>query len=265
LLKKSFQKFLKDDALNMSASLSFYAILSLIPFFALFIILASMFVDFDFVLNFIVSSITNFMGETVGDFLKQTLTEAGNYGRGSASVIGFSFLLFAGTALIARIQDSINKVWETKEKNLSSKRKKLKRISKKRLKSILVVMGSVLIFIVFVIISLFVNLFSFYFEGIVFYLNFFIWFIFMAVIFSLIFKYLPKERPTYRKIIFGSLFTAFLFVLGQLALSEYFRLSNIENVFGFLGGLIILILWIYYSSIVFFFGAEFTYLSSKAR
>jgi membrane protein len=86
----------------------------------------------------------------------------------------------------------------------------------------------------------------------------------MTFVFSFLFKFLPEEkRPKFKEVIFGSIITSVFFIIGQIVIAVYFKIIDIGSVFGALGGLIVLLVWLYYSSAVFFFGAEYTHLSIK--
>jgi membrane protein len=186
-----------------------------------------------------------------------------------ASVIGIGSLIFAATGVFAEIQDSINQIWRLKAK---PKKGWLKLILNRLLSfSMVVSMGFILM------VSLVVNsvldmigqqLLNRFpqvavYEG--YGVNLLITFITISFLFGTIFKLLPDARIHWRDVIVGSVTTALLFMLGKFAISYYLGKSHISNTYGAAGSVIIILLWVYYSSTILYFGAAFTRVYARHK
>ena len=261
LIYDCIKKFFRDECFTLSAALSFYIILSVIPFFALFIIIAGIFIDSSFITNFLIDSIGGFINSGIAEILKTILISSEDYER-SVSILGIILLFIGASAMINSIHLGLNHVWEIKQKRLATKTKKIKKISRNKLRSAAIVLGGAVFLLLFSLISVLINLFNFYLN--IFALNLVLWLIFMTFIFSFIFKFVPENHPKFKHVLVGSFSTAILFILGQLVISSYFETAA-GNLIGIFRSLIIFILWIYYSSVIFYFGAELTYLMIKNK
>ncbi len=265
LVRESWSRFLENNDFDLSAALAFYMIISIVPFFALIFIIAGAFIDVQIISDSLITLLDSFVGRRLSGIFETILINSQQYQTSAASVIGLAFLLVGATALVGHIQFGINKIWGIRQRKIKGKRKQLKRISKKRAKSFFVIFISILLLIVFFFISVVINYLGFAHGSYIQLLNFILWFIFMIFLFSFLYRFLPEKRPRFSEVIYGSIVTALFFVIGQILIGIYFLFSNVGSVFGALGGIIVLLIWLYYTSAVFFFGAEFTYLSIQER
>jgi membrane protein len=179
-----------------------------------------------------------------------------------AAIIGIITLLFSSTAVFAEIQDSINTIW-----NLKPKPKKgwLKMLMNRLLSfSVVVSLGFLLL------VSLIINglieamskrlimIFPDIAVAVVYAINLAITFAVISFLFAIIFKVLPDAKIGWRDVLTGAMVTAVLFMLGKFAITFYIGSSNVSSTYGAAGSLVILLLWVYYSSVILYFGAEFT-------
>lgn len=179
-----------------------------------------------------------------------------------AAIIGVVSLLLGATSVFGEIQDSINTIWGVKPK---PKRGWLLLI-KNRFLSFSVIISLGFLLLVSLGISSLVDAFSHRLimrfpdvTVIVFYaVNLIITFSITSLIFAVIFKVLPDAVIKWKDVMTGAFFTAVLFMLGKFGISYYISKANVGNTYGAAGSLIILLLWIYYSSLILYFGAEFT-------
>ena len=179
-----------------------------------------------------------------------------------AFIIGAITLLVGATTVFAEIQDSINQIWGLKPK---PKRGWLKMIQN-RLLSFSVIASLGFLLLVSLGVTAIIDGFSERLQAhfpevtvVVFYIvNIAISLAVITLIFGVIFKVLPDAKIKWKDVLAGAIATALLFMLGKFAISFYISKSEVGSTYGTAGSLVILLLWIYYSSIILYFGAEFT-------
>lgn len=263
LLKSSFKDWNDDDAFSHAAAVSYYAIFSM-PALLLLIINA---------LGFLLGKenaqgkITEILGNTLGpETTSQVQTMITNSATQSNNtimlIIGVAILIFSATGLFIQLQKALNRMWEVQVKPDTGVGKMIG--DRARSLGIILAVGFLLL-ITFVITGALSALsnyitsilpdFSIY---IFFAINIVLSFFIITLLFALIFKYLPDVKIQFRSVWAGAMFTAFLFLLGKYGLTLYFSLANPGSAYGAAGSLILILLWVYYSCLILFFGAEFT-------
>lgn len=264
VLKNSFNGFFDNKVLKLSASLAYYTIFSLGPLLIVILYLCGKFLGREAIEGGIYREMENFVGSDTALQLQQIIKNAAISGQsGISAVIGIITLLIGATTVFAEIQDSINSIWGLKPKPGKNTWWQMVKI---RLLSFGVI-GS-LGFLLLVSLGVSALL-----EGlnerliqkfpevavIVFYvLNIFISFAVISILFGVIFKVLPDAKIKWRDVMAGSIATALLFMLGKFGISFYISKTNIGSTYGTAGSLVVLMVWIYYSSTILYFGAEFT-------
>ncbi|MFW5804471.1 MAG: YihY/virulence factor BrkB family protein [bacterium] len=264
-IKLAAKEFMKDNALTYSAALAFYTLLFITPLFIFILITLGIFID----TNFVSQTFLNYIGEFVGDQIKNVLEiilrNTQGYTINFNSIISFLILLAGATALINHLQTGLNNIWNIDHKT-KSKRKKVKNYFKKRLVSLLIILVAVAIIIAFFIISIFLENISNAINlnpSLINLLIYIIMFFSMALFFAFLFNFMPNTNIKHKGMWKGAFFTSFLFLIGQGLIGIYLKYSNARGFSGIIGSLILFLLWIYYSSAVFYFGAEYTYISNK--
>ncbi len=263
VLKDTAIGFSDDGITKMSASLAYYTVFSMGPLLVVIISLCGLFFQREAIEGKIYAILQGFVGKDTAMQLQQVIRNAGVGNKGTiAAVIGIATLLLGATTVFAEIQDSINKIWGIKPK---PKRGWLKYVQNRFLSfSVIISLGFLLLvslavtaiieavngrlkvafpemaLVVFYIINLMLSL------GI------------SGVIFAVIFRVLPDAEIKWRDVITGALVTAFLFILGKFGISLYISQTNVGSTYGAAGSLVVLLVWIYYSSIILYIGAEFT-------
>lgn len=263
VLKTCFAGFSEHKITKLSASLAYYTVFSLAPLLILIVFISSIVLGKEAVEGSIYGQISGFVGKDAALQLQEIIKNAALQGKGSvAAIIGGITLLIGATTIFAEIQDSINTIWGLKVKAKAGWFK----LVKTRLLSfgVIVSLGFLLL------VSLGVTALI---EGltdrlqkqfpevtlVVFYIvNILITFIVISTLFAVIFKVLPDAKVKYKDVIAGAIATAILFMLGKFAISFYISKSNLSDSYGTAGSIIVLLVWIYYSSIILYFGAEFT-------
>ncbi|MEO6547415.1 MAG: YihY/virulence factor BrkB family protein [Ferruginibacter sp.] len=263
VLKKSFKSFDEDKVTKLSGSLAYYTVFSLGPLLIVIISLCSIFLGRDAVEGKIYTQLAGFVGADTAAQLQEIIKNASLAGKSKiAAIVGGVTLLIGSTTVFAEIQDSINGIWGLKPK---PKRGWVKLLQNRFLSfSVIVSLGFLLL--VSLGVSTLIDGFSDHLRGffpevtiVVFYIiNIAITLVVTSVIFGVIFKVLPDATIRWKDVMAGALTTAILFMLGKFAISFYISKSNVGTTYGAAGSLVILLLWVYYSSLILYFGAEFT-------
>lgn len=263
VLKASFAGFGEDKVLKLSGSLAYYTVFSMGPLLIVVIYLCSIFFGREAIEGTIYSQIEGFVGKDTAIQLQQIIKNASLTGKSNvAAVIGFITLLIGATTVFAEIQESINMIWGLKPK---PKRGWLKMLQN-RLLSFSVIVGLGFLLLVSLSVSAIIEGMSSKLQQafpevavIVFYIiNLLITLTVITILFIAIFTVLPDAKIKWRDVVAGAITTAVLFMLGKFAISFYISQSNVGSTYGTAGSLVVLLLWIYYSSIILYFGAEFT-------
>lgn len=263
VLKNCFKGFSENKVTKLSASLAYYTVFSLGPLLIVILFLCSIFFGRDAAEGSIYGQMEGFVGHDAAIQLQQIIKNASLSGKNNlAAIIGVITLLIGATTVFAEIQDSINTIWGLKVKPTAGWFK----LVKNRLLSFGVIgsLGFLLLVSLGVtaIIEGISNRLKAHFPAVtvvVFYIiNLVVTFGVVTTLFGVIFKVLPDAKIKWRDVTAGAVATALLFMLGKLGISLYISKSSVGTTYGAAGSLVVLLVWIYYSSIILYFGAEFT-------
>jgi len=263
MLKAAGSGFMNDMALKYSASLAYYTIFSLAPLLLLTISLAGIFMGKDAIQGKVFAELNGFVGNNAAKQIQDMITHLQLSGKSTISVIiGVTTLVIGATTVFGEIQESINIIWEVKAK---PKKAWLKLVQDRLLSgSMIVTLGFLLL------VSLVVNgallavsdKLRTFLPGITVWffncINIVISFAVITVLFAVIFKVLPDVKIAWRDVRSGAIFTAILFMLGRLVIGIYIGMSATSSTYGAAGSLIAILLWVYYTAAILYFGAEFT-------
>lgn len=263
ILKQSFTGFMDDKGLKLSASLSYYTVFSLAPLLLLMISLAGLFFGKEAIQGHVFAEINGLIGNAAAAQIQEMIKSVELSGKTTTAVIiGAVTLVIGATTVFGEIQDSINMIWKVKAK---PKRGWLKLIKDRLLSSSLIVgLGFLLI------VSLMVNgallalsdMIKSYFPDITVLLfnilNIVISFVVITLLFGVIFKILPDAKIAWKDVRMGAFFTACLFMLGRYLIGIYIETTSTGSAYGAAGSLIIILVWVYYTAAILYFGAEFT-------
>lgn len=262
LLRQAATEFSNDNALKFSASLSYYTLFSLAPMLTIVIAVSSIWLGREAAQGYLYKQFEGLLG-TVGALQVQEMISNAHVSGNTplATAIGIVTLLFGATGVFLEIQDSINAIWSLKAK---PKRGWLKFL-KNRLLSFSLIIGIGFLLLVSLALSALLSVvYDFVNQhfGETAWLS---WIISNAInigavvlLFAVIFKVLPDANLKWRDVWVGSFFTALLFLLGKFLINIYLSQSSTLSVYGAAGAVVLIILWIYYSSAILYFGAEFT-------
>lgn len=262
LLKDAGAGFRKHKVLKLSASLAYYTIFSIGPTLLVAIFFADLFWGRQAIDGTIYKQMSGLVGKETALQIQDIIKNASVTGNNFTAIIGFVTLIIAATTVFSEMQDSINGIWNLKVKEGSGWLRTLKN----RLVSFSVTAGLGFLLLVSLLINSlldgFMSQLQLMFPHIailfVYVVNIFITLGVVALLFAIIFKVLPDAIITWKDVLAGSLFTAVLFMIGKFCITIYVNNSNLGNTYGSAGSLVILLLWVYYSSVILYFGAEFT-------
>ncbi len=263
ILKAAFNGFINDMALKYSASLAYYTIFSLAPMLLLLISLAGIFLTKDAAQGKVFHEINGIVGDDAAKQVQDMIYHLEMSGRSTISVIiGVITLIVGATTVFAEIQESINIIWQVKAK---PKKGWVKLLKNRLLSGSMIVTLGFLLLVSFVVNGVLLVLsdhLKTFLPGItvVFFnaLNMVISFIVIAVLFGVIYKVLPDAKIRWRDVRSGAIFTAVLFMIGRFLIGFYIEKTGGGSAYGAAGSLIVILLWIYYTAAILYFGAEFT-------
>jgi len=263
LLKQTSIEFVADNAIKLSASLSYYAIFSLPPLLIVIIAITSLFFGHNAVNGELYWQIKGWVGDDTAMRLQEMLKNVKLSDNSLlATIIGVVVLLVGASGIFSEIQGSINYIWgiQTKPK------RGLANFFKNWLMSFVMIGSAGILLMIGLILNTVIeilnkNLIDMYpkMNVLLFYLlNVITVFLMITALFILIFKTLPNGRISMKGCIIGALLSSLLFMISKFIIGAYLYNSHIASPYGAAGSVILLLVWVYYSSVVLYFGAEFT-------
>jgi len=263
ILKDSANGFVDDKLMKLSGALAYYTIFSMGPLLLIIITLCGLFFGRDAVQGKVYAQLEGFVGRDTASQLQSIIQHAAISGKGTlATVVGIVLLVIGASSVFAEIQDSINMIWGLKPKPKAGWLLFLKN----RLLSFSIIVSLAFLLLVSLGISAMIdilgNKLQAHFPGlsvvVIYIINNLITVAITTVIFAVIFKVLPDANIRWKDVITGAVATMILFLLGKFGISYYISKSNIGSTYGAAGSLIVLLLWVYYSAMILYFGAGFT-------
>jgi membrane protein len=263
LIKGAVNCFIENRVLKLSAALAYYTVFSLGPMIIVIIFLADIFYGRQAIEGSIYGQISGLVGHDAALQVQETIRNSAlTFNSNLTATIGFATLLIGATSVFAEIQDSINMIWGLKAK---PKKGWLKMLMNRLLSFSIVVSLGFLLLVSLVVNGVLEGLMSKLKEAfpdltvvVVYVINLIITFIVTTLLFGIIFKVLPDAKIKWKDVLIGSMATAGLFMLGKFAITFYIGSSNIGSIYGTAGSLVVLLVWVYYSAVILYFGAEFT-------
>jgi membrane protein len=268
IFKTTFKSWNQKDPFRQSAIIAYYAIFSIPGLLVLIIAIAGYFFGADVVNNNLINQISTTIGRESAlqiqeILLKSTAEKSTVWG----SIIGILVLLVGATGVFVELQKSLNLIWHVTIKPSNG----IWMMLKSRLFSFGLILAIAFLLTVSLVITTVLvavsNYISFESSAIMMtvyeILNFIVSLIVISVLFAMIFKILPDAKIEWKHVWLGSLVTGLLFTIGKTALSYYFGKAEPASVYGAAGSVILILLWVSYSSMILFFGAEFTAAFAK--
>jgi membrane protein len=263
LIAAASREFVEDDALKLSASLSYYTVFALGPVLLLIMSFAGIFYGKEAIQGKIFGQLKGLLGNSAAYQIQSIII---NIEKSESSVksaiVGFIILIIGATGVFTEIQGSINYIWSIRAK---PKKGWLKLILNRLLSFSLVVATSFILLVALIIngiMDILMDKLALLFPGItvvIFYvLNLVTIFLVISVLFAIIFRVLPDARIAWKDAFIGSGFTALLFLAGKFAIGLYIGTADYGLTYGTAASIMIILVWVYYSSVILYFGAAFT-------
>jgi membrane protein len=261
--KKSVVAWYEGDPFRQGAIISYYAIFSIPALLVIIISAAGYFFGKEAVSGEISRQISTAMGEATAKQLEEIVAIAGeNKNTVLASIIGVLTLIIGATGVFVQLQKTLDLIWEVEVKAEKALLKSLK----DRLFSFGLILSIGFLLLISLLISAGLSVLSewirarmpdfmmFVFRLVSFVINFGV----ITVLFALMFRILPDAKIRWKDVWLGAMVTTLLFIVGKFALGLYFGKANPASAYGAAGSIVLLMLWVNYSSMIVFLGAEYT-------
>jgi membrane protein len=244
---------------RQGAALAYYSVFSLGPIIVIAIAVAGFFFGHDAVSGQVASSIKGMMGDTGAKAVEAMLADAGRPRKGLvATLLGLGALLFAAIGVVVQLKDALNTVWEVEETSGSG--------IWHFLRNYVVSLAAVLALGFLLMVSLLVttalaalgNIVGGE-HGVLHFVSVLVSFLVIALLFAMMFKWLPDTAIDWYDIWLGALLTAALFEIGKFAIGFYIGKQGLESTYGAAASIVVVLIWVYYSSQIILMGAEFTH------
>jgi membrane protein len=260
LVRDTFKDWSEDKAARLGAALAYYTIFSIGPLLLIAVAIASfVFADAQ---GQIVGKIQGVVGKDSADVIAQTMANANKGGANIfATVIGIVTLLLGASGVFGQLKDALNTIWEVQPKPGQG----LLATLRERFLSFTMVLGTGFLLLVSLVVSAAVTALSDFLSDLLpggdiigFIISIVTSLLVVTLMFMLLFKFLPDVKIAWGDVWIGGLVTAILFLVGQFALGLYIGSGAVGTSFGAVSSLVIILVWIYYSTQILFLGAEFT-------
>jgi membrane protein len=255
--------WVEHDAPTMGAALAFYTVFSVAPILIIAIGIFGVIIGADTVRADLLLQMQNLFGDAGASAVQALLSISTDMGKSRlATAVGVATLLIGASTVFVELQTSLDRIWGIPKR---SRNRGIWRVLRARFLSFGLVLGVGFLLMVSLVVSTVLAAFGAWlasylggWQTVLLVVDVALSVAASAVLFALVYKYLPQERLAWRDVWVGSLVTAILFNVGKFAIGYYIGKSAFASVYGAAGSLLVLLLWTYYSAQIFLFGAEFT-------
>lgn len=273
LIKDSGSDFVQDDCGTQAAALSYFTVFSLPPLLVLILMILGAVLDPQDVRGQLEHQIAALMGPTAGAQIRSILQQAHNPGTGGLlpTLLSVGALLLGATGAFGQLQAALDRAWGVRP---DPDQGGIRSFLVKRVFSFGMILSVAFLLLVSLVVSAVLSAFGDALTGflpsglsvtLLQVVNQVVSLVVVMLVFALIFKVLPDAKVAWRDVWVGAAFTAVLFVVGKFLIGLYLGQSNPGQAFGAAGSLAVLFVWIYYSSMILLFGAEFTQTWAERR
>lgn len=265
LTKQSISSWSEDYAPSMGAALSYYTLFSIAPLLIIVISVAGLFFGADAVRGVIFAQLQSLMGPEGAKAIEEMLSAASDAKTGGlAAIISAVGLLIGATTVFSELQSDLDRIWRAPARVKSSG---IWNLLRTRLLSFGLILAVAFLLTVSLITSAALATMGKWWgawfggwEALVYALDIVINLGLLTAIFALIYKMIPRVRVSWHDVWIGAAVTSLLFVLGKFLIGLYLGKSDMTSAFGAAGSMVLVMVWVYYSSQIFLFGAEFTWV-----
>lgn len=274
ILKQTFREFIDDDCPRMAAALAYYAIFSLPPLLVIVVTLTGLFLSPEVVETWIHTQVGGIVGESSARQIQTMVENARQRVQGGFSVgliLSILGLIVGATAAFAQMQKALNTAWDVER---DTEQGGIMTLVMKRVLSLGMIIAVAFLLLISLILSSLISGFAGQLGAalpgdvsvtLIRVLDVSLSLVVITFLFAAIFRYLPDARISWRNVWVGALATTVLFILGKYVISLYIGQSNPAEAYGAAAALALLLIWVYYSSMIFFLGAEFTQIWTRRR
>jgi membrane protein len=268
LLKLTFSDWMNDNTFGLSAALAFYTIFSIAPVLLIAVGVASFFLAPETATTRIVDEMEKLVGAQGANAVRHVIESSRGFGKGLWAVsVGIVTLIMGATAVFGELQSALNRIWDVEAK---PNRGVIMSVIFDRLRSFSIAICVGFLLLVSLVISALIS-------GLQSYMNNWlpgipwVWqtanvvasFVVVAVLFAMIYKFLPDVVVSWKEVWIGAAVTALLFTSGKYLIGIYLGQTATASAFGAAGSLVVLLFWVYYSALISFLGAEFTQVYAR--
>jgi membrane protein len=262
---RAVQNWWKDNCLRLAASLAYYTALSLAPLLLLLVGVVGLVLDRQQVATQLATQLEGLMGQAGRELVTSILTTTSPQGSLLATVIGLGTLFIGATAVFGELQATMNLIWEVQPAPTSGVWAGIWAWLRERIFSLAIVFALAFLLLVSLVISAALAGAAALFQGseqavLSRVLEIAVSLLVLTFVFALLYKYVPDAEIGWRDVWLGGLITAVLFTLGKTAIGFYLGQASVGSAYGAAGSMVVLLVWVYYSALIMFFGAEFTHV-----
>jgi len=262
LVKEAFQGWMEDGSLELGAALSYYTAFSLAPLLVIAIAIAGLVFGRDAVEGRLFAEIRGLVGPHSAATIQSMIASAGRRGSGAlATVVSVVVILFGASGVFGQLQTSLDRIWHVAPKPDRG----VRGILRDRFLSFGMVLGVGFLLLVSLVVSAALAAVGAFATGrlpaiapLLQAVGFVVSFAVVTALFAMIFRFLPDAKVEWRDVWVGAVVTSLLFTIGRTLIGLDLGRSSVSSSYGAAGSLIVILLWVYYSSQILFFGAEFT-------
>jgi membrane protein len=270
VLKQTVLNFIQDDSFSYASSIAFYTIFSLPAILIISLSVGATFYEREMVQEELVNQVSRLIGDKSAAEIETILANAVVDSTGPlAKIVGIATLIFSATTVFISLQTSVNKIWGIKPK---PERGFIKYLLDRLLSLAMVISIGFLLLVSLIIDTALVvvqqglaKIFAGWTLHFVTALNIVVSLSLITLIFALLFKVLPDAKIKWRDVWVGAAVTTALFTLGKYLIGFYLGNSSFNSAYGAAGSLVVLLIWVYYSTVIFLFGAELTSVYAEKR
>jgi membrane protein len=263
ILKTTFASWNKHEAPRLGAALAFYTILSLSPLVIIVVAVGGLMFSRSTAQTHILNQVQGMIGPDGGKAVQAMLANAQKPSAGVlGTIVGLLSLLFGASGVFTELRSALNLIWGVKQEETSG----IWQLLRERFFSFGMVLSIGFLLLVSLVLSTVLAAIGKFFGGllpvpslVLEAINFLVSYVGVAALFVLIFRFVPEAKVRLNKVWLGACVTAILFTIGKTLIGLYLGKTSVGSTYGAAGSVIVVIVWVYYSAQIFFFGAEFTH------
>ena len=266
VFKETFKEFGEDKVPRLGAALAYYTIFSIGPLLLIAIAMAGIFLGQEAAQGKISAELGKLFGPQMSESLEQMIQAANKPKSGTiATIVGIFTLLLGASGVFGQLKDALNTIWNVEPKKAGG----VMGFIRQRFLSVAMVFGIGFLLLVTLVFDAAISALAPILErmvgseAILHIVQLLLSAAIATVLFAAIFRVLPDLKIAWRDVWFGAIFTAVLFALGKWGLGLYLGKAAVGSAYGAAGSLVILLVWVYWSSQILFFGAEFTQVYAR--